>query len=71
MSSTSNRLTLTLARLKVEADRNEFRRRTQGLDAKAKGVMETRGWSDADLDRLLTSDKVLRGIGRDLKGGGR
>lgn len=62
----SNRLTLTLARLRLEAVRQNAVRRMQGLDKKAVGFMESRGWTDADLDRKLTSGKVLRGLQRDL-----
>lgn len=42
----ANRLTLTLARIKLEADRQAAHRKMRGLDLnrKAKGIMETRGF---------------------------
>ncbi len=59
-------LSLTLARLRLEATRREAHRKMRGLDRKAAGIMETRGWSDADMDKMLGSPKVLNGIERDL-----
>jgi len=62
----AERTRLLLARIRTDAQRSAARRKMQGLDRKAAGIMETRGWSDADVDKMLTSDKVLRGIARDM-----
>jgi hypothetical protein len=62
----NDRQKLALAKSRVALARAEFRRKTRGED-KVTGFMESRGWTDADVDRMLTSDKVLRAVVRDME----
>jgi hypothetical protein len=50
----------------MEATRAAAIRKMQGLDRKAAGFMESRGWTDADLDWKLTDPRTLDRIERDL-----
>lgn len=60
-----DRQKLALAKSRVSLARAEFRRKTRGED-RVVGFMESRGWTDADVDRMLTSDKVLGRIQKDI-----
>ena len=61
----SSKLTLTLARLRLEADRQAAHRKMRGLDGKAKGIMETRGFGAKQKMILDQYRKEVLGIAVD------